>query len=196
MDAEGVSVSDCNEGSRKRKQNITKRQKAKILRYQDHFPNIENFERPCSHTGPTYNCMKISEQDIIALRKRVLQTPDKIAQDRKLSYFCKVQAPKRRREKYKPNCRLQKHTLSAEYRLHGLNGITYRVCQKMLLRSFGISLKRLHTIMKNMMSGKDIQENRGGDRRSAKNLTKRNNVIQFIGKLKAKESHYNRKKSR
>nr|CAH7763101.1 unnamed protein product [Callosobruchus chinensis] len=89
MDAEGVSVSDCNEGSRKRKQNITKSKKQRF-----------------------------------------------------------------------------------------------------------ISLKRLHTITKNMMSGKDIQENRGGDRRSAKNLTKRNNVIQFIGKLKAKESHYNRKKSR
>nr|CAI5853289.1 unnamed protein product [Callosobruchus analis] len=66
----------------------------------------------------------------------------------------------------------------------------------MLLKSFGISLKRLHTITKNMMCGKDIKENRGGDWRSAKNLTKRNNVIQFIGKLKEKESHYNRMKSR
>nr|CAI5856355.1 unnamed protein product [Callosobruchus analis] len=193
MSSEGVSVSEWNEGSRKRKRSIARRQKSKLLRYQDHFPNIENFERPCAHNGPTYNCVKISEQDIIALRSRVLHTPDKNAN---YPIFAKVQAPKRRRENYKPNCILEKNVLSAEYSMHTVNGSTYRVIQKMLFKSFGISLKRLHTITNNMVCGKDIIENRGGDRRSVKNLTNRNNVIQFIGKLKAKESYYNGMKSR
>nr|CAI5869766.1 unnamed protein product [Callosobruchus analis] len=143
--------------------NRTKK-RSELLQLTDHFPNTKNFERPCAHNGPTYSRVKISEQDIIALRKRVLHTPDKAAQDRKLSYFYKVQAPKRRRESYKPNCRVQKH--------------------------------RLHTITKNMMCGKDIKENRGGDHCSTKNLTKRNNVVQFSGMLKAKGCHYNKRKSR
>nr|CAI5869079.1 unnamed protein product [Callosobruchus analis] len=69
----------------------TFRLESDMLKYQDHFPNIENFERPCAHNGQTYNCVKISEHDIIALRRRVLHTSDKVAQDRKLSYFCKEQ---------------------------------------------------------------------------------------------------------
>lgn len=140
--------------------------------------------------------MQISEDDIMAVRKKVLETPDKIIQDRKLSYFCKVKAPQRRREKYKPNCRDQKHSLSTEYRLYTQSGSSYRVCQKMILKSFDISLKRLHTITKGIMSGEDIKEKRGGDHRSAQNLDKRNKVKEFIGQLKATESHYNRSKSK
>ncbi|CAH1102789.1 unnamed protein product [Psylliodes chrysocephalus] len=182
--------------SRKRKKKTTKREAAKQLRYLDHFPNLETFERPCMHNGPTYKCFKITRRDITVARKKILEIPDKHVQDRKLSYLCKVFEPKRYREKYRANCRNQKHVLSAKYNMVRENGKTYRVCQKMILKCFGITLKRLHTITRNIRFGSDIKERRGGYRRSKKNDEKREEVKKFLGKLRARESHYNRQKSK
>lgn len=112
--------------------------------------------------------MKLTKQDNIAARKKVLQIPSKVIQYRKLSYFCNVKTLQRRREKYKPNCRSQKHLLSTKYHMFTINGSRYRMCQKIILRYFNISLKRLHTITKTIKSGNDIKENIEGDHRSEK----------------------------
>ncbi|KAK9747285.1 hypothetical protein QE152_g5470 [Popillia japonica] len=165
---------------------------------------MENFQRPCTHNGPTFKCLKIRRSDIIAARKKN-QIPDKHVQDRKLSYFCKVSDPKRHKEKYKANCRNKhvqdrklsyfckvsdpkrhkekykancrnQHVLSAKYQMVRANGKIHRVCLKMILQCFGISLKRLHTITRNIRFGYDIKERRGEDRRSNENKEKREEV--------------------
>ncbi|CAH1980234.1 unnamed protein product [Acanthoscelides obtectus] len=47
-----------------------------------------------------------------------------------------------------------------------------------------------------MKAGSGISENRGGDRRSQKNVEKRKKVKAFIASLKGQESHYGRAKSK
>nr|CAH7716416.1 unnamed protein product [Callosobruchus chinensis] len=66
----------------------------------------------------------------------------------------------------------------------------------MFLKVFGISQKRIQTIFRQMKAGSGIAENRGGDRRSQKNLEKRVKVKAFIANLKGRESHYGRAKSK
>lgn len=69
------------------------------------------------------------------------------------------------------------------------------VCQKFFCAALNLSQRRLLTIAKQIQSGDGIRENRGGDRTSKKYANKEKSVIEFIGNLKATESHYNRKKS-
>lgn len=66
----------------------------------------------------------------------------------------------------------------------------------MFLSVFNVSQRRVQNIGKRMKCGCGIMENRGGDRRSLKNLSRRQKVKEFIGKLKGRESHYGRAKSR
>lgn len=69
----------------------------------------------CKHNEPIYyKCIQISEDYV---RKKVLETPDKSIQDRKLSYFYKVKALQGRCKKYKQICRNQ-------------NKSSYCVCQQ------------------------------------------------------------------
>ncbi|CAH1979904.1 unnamed protein product [Acanthoscelides obtectus] len=56
--------------------------------------------------------------------------------------------------------------------------------------------KRIQNISRQMKAGSGISENRGGDRRSQKNVEKRKKVKAFIANLKGQESHYGRAKSK
>ncbi|CAH1985337.1 unnamed protein product [Acanthoscelides obtectus] len=59
-----------------------------------------------------------------------------------------------------------------------------------------IRQKRIQNISRQMKAGSGISENRGGDRRSQKNVEKRKKVKAFIANLKGQESHYGRAKSK
>lgn len=61
---------------------------------------------------------------------------------------------------------------------------------------FSVSQRRVNTIAQKMQSGSGIVDNRGGDKRSSKNVDQFQNVKKFIASLKGHESHYGRAKSR
>ncbi|KAK5644754.1 hypothetical protein RI129_006054 [Pyrocoelia pectoralis] len=71
-----------------------------------------------------------------------------------------------------------------------------QVCQKLFRALFSVSQRRINTICQKIKSGSQLVETRGGDRKSQKNIEKFREVKQFISKLKGKESHYGRRKSR
>lgn len=76
-----------------------------------------------------------------------------------------LHTPRIQRGKYKPNCRNQKHILSAEYRMHTVSGSTIQVCQKKndFLKSFWCFFydAYIHKITRYV---KDVIENRERER--------------------------------
>lgn len=117
---------------------------------------------------------------------------DKVKQDTKLSHLIEIGTPKRRRRLDQSSSK--NRNITVHYNLWTSSG-KVKVCQKMFLKVFGISQKRIQNISKQMKVGSGIVENRGGDRRSHKNVEKREKVKTFIAHLKGTESHYGRAKS-
>lgn len=140
--------------------------------------------------------MNISNSDVIFCRKKIYAKPNKIVQDTKLSHYLDVSVPKRRRGKYKEICREKNTNVSVKYTLYTELRKKYRVCQNMFLATFGVTQKRVQKIAKLKLHGEEIKENRGGDHKSHKYDSRRKSVRQFVGSLKASESHYNRAKSK
>ncbi|CAG4990204.1 unnamed protein product [Colias eurytheme] len=70
------------------------------------------------------------------------------------------------------------------------------VCKEFFKVTFSVTNKRLQTINTSTYKGDLPQENRGGDRRSTKSEEKKQSLRNFLKALPAKESHYNRLKSK
>lgn len=70
----------------------------------------------------------------------------------------------------------------------------YQVCQAMFLMALNVSKDRVNHVAKFCFEGQVPTETRGGDRISQKYEHKKQKVREFIDKLPAKESHYNRNK--
>lgn len=66
----------------------------------------------------------------------------------------------------------------------------------MFMKTFSLKKDRVHHIAKPVFEGNTPKEKRGGDRKSIKSAAKKETLRQFIRKLQASESHYNRAKSR
>lgn len=66
----------------------------------------------------------------------------------------------------------------------------------MFMKTFSLKKDRLSYLAKTVFDGKIPKENRGGDRKSEKSAAKKESLREFIRKLPASESHYNRAKSR
>lgn len=81
------------------------------------------------------------------------------------------------------------------YFLKNKNSERLLVCQKNFLAALKISQRNILTIGKKKAEGQII-ERRGGDRRRKKYEQRENSVKKFIGNLYARESHYNRQKSK
>lgn len=71
-----------------------------------------------------------------------------------------------------------------------------RVCQKFFFASLSISKQRVNTVAKVLLAGGVSKENRGGDSKSQKSEVKNECVRHILKRLKGRESHYNRKKSK
>lgn len=69
------------------------------------------------------------------------------------------------------------------------------MCKVFFQKALGIGTKRLNTVSTKISHGEVPVENRGGDRKSHKNQSRKASVCDFISKLPARESHYARNKS-
>lgn len=150
------------------------------------------FEPPCNHKEGRYRCCSIPAFYLIQQRKRVLNHHDKLQQDRLLGSMMSVSVPKRRRPR-KDGEKLNSMFIRYQVRVHDE---TLPVCCKFFRTLFSIGQSRANSIAKSVMSCKPITERRGGDRKSKLYAEKKQSVINFLSKLKARESHYSRGKSK
>lgn len=130
-------------------------------------------------------------QDIKNLRTQFYSHVDKVNQDIYLCKYMSVMPARRRRQ----NKEMRQRDATVSYMLKSNKKIV-RVCKKFFSAVFGVTQHRLVTVAKVLEEGGVPREKRGGDRLSQKTVSKKEKVRQFIGNLRGKESHYNRKKSK
>lgn len=200
---EMVSVCEENVGSRKRKHNDTDRERRKKARYSDPFAPFNSFvwkSQPCKHIAnnserTTFQCYQITENDVSEFRKTLFANESKIQQDNFLLQHTKLQAAARSRT-LEAN-RKRDRSMSVEYFVKGVSGKRFHVCRQTfesIVKPIGKT--RITGVLKrSFTTGQVASETRGGDRIKDKNLQKKNSIRNFIGRLKARESHYGRGKS-
>ncbi|GLV39541.1 hypothetical protein CBL_20445 [Carabus blaptoides fortunei] len=184
-----ILVKEGNSGSRKKAKIKNKRARQKEIRYADHYPIAEKFNRPCNHNTNKFKCNLICQEAIIQARAKLYKVPNRIIQNNSISHLLMVKYPKNNKS-YK---RVQ--SVRVNYKFLDKDKNLQPVCQKFFCNAFTLTQRLLLTISKFMQQGEEIKENRGGDHRSKVYREKKNAVIEFIGNLKGKESHYNRRKS-
>lgn len=86
--------------------------------------------------------------------------------------------------------------MSTTYFLNDQHNKNRPVCKAMFLKTFSLKKDRVSHIAKVIFEGKTPKETRGGDRRSTKSAEKKEKLREFLRKLPACESHYNRSKSK
>ncbi|KAJ8940853.1 hypothetical protein NQ314_010556 [Rhamnusium bicolor] len=94
MECEHV-IGDTDRGTRKRRKNMTSKERKKQIRYSDHDSNLDNFTYPCKHES----CNNISLEELRACRAKFYKDPNKIKQDTKISHLLEVYTPKRQRSR-------------------------------------------------------------------------------------------------
>ncbi|XP_072402171.1 uncharacterized protein [Diabrotica undecimpunctata] len=187
-------VGDTDRGSRKRKRHLTSKERKSNVRHSNHYPNLEHFvDFSCNHPNrKDFCCNDVTEDDIRTIRSMFYETINKNVQDNHLGHFMDVEKPDRSR-----NRKIERKSHNFFIRYHvWKNGKKICICQKLFLSIFSVSQRRVNTIARKMQSGSGIVENRGGDKRSFKNVKKFEAVKKFIASLKGHESHYGRAKSR
>ncbi|KAK9709760.1 hypothetical protein QE152_g26442 [Popillia japonica] len=89
----------------------------------------------------------------------------------------------------------KKRTFRVQYFLpKRLTKKKHQVCQAMFLMALNISKDRVNHVAKFSFDGVVPKETRGGERLSQKYENKKQKVREFLDKLPAKESQYNRHK--
>jgi hypothetical protein len=193
IDDSFVSVGEANSGSRKKTTNPTRRDLEKQRKYAR--PTGYNSFVPCPHTTSKFRCKMFSPNDCSTLRNKLLSVPEKTAQDNFIASFISLQPIKRRRPRPKSkNQRPNAHNVS--YSLVTKDRRVIPVCKKFFCSVMLVKPTRLRTITTSVSKGLHITEKRGGDRKSQKSAVKKQMVVDFIKKLRGKESHYSRKKSK
>lgn len=119
----------------------------------------------------------------------------KNAQDTYLSRFIAPYPVKRKRERQNSTTP-RPNEFSVTYYLLRDSKHVVRVCKKFFLKALGLGKHRVNLLSKTLFEGKIPRDGRGGDRKSGNSVTKKESVHKFIASLPAKESHYNRQKSK
>nr|CAH7732108.1 unnamed protein product [Callosobruchus chinensis] len=162
-------------------------------KYADVDPNLKNFKRPCQHDSKALNCKKVSLQYIRQHRGKFFEVPSKILQDQKLCRYMSVLPPVRKRSREMDS---QKPKTFSVYYYFPCGKGTFRVCRSFLSAVFNVKKGRLRSVARTLSLGNVPKETRGGRRLSNINETKKQNVRDFLNRLPACESHYNRQKSK
>lgn len=200
MDEDGlISVEEGNSGSRKKNKTVGVREKAKNIRYS--APAGCRVFTPCIHNNKRFKCVQVRPEDAKTIRNSLYNIPNKLIQDTMISSFLGFSSVKRKRPNQRPPkvsdrpSKPKPHTLNVNYTVFNKQGKVIPICKKLFLQITKIKNTRLQNIVKKVKANQSLKDNRGGDRVSHKSGAKKAAVRQFLGKLKGRESHYNRKKS-
>lgn len=131
---------------------------------------------------------------ILSNRKQFYASTNKIKQDLFLSRLSSPYEPERRNKI--PLKGTKSRTLSYTYQLFAKKKKAVPVCKRLFMTAFNVSEKRLRNLNKTLFKGSVPVEKRGGDHCSHKSVEKKTKLREFINNLPAKESHYNRNKSK
>ncbi|KAK9752315.1 hypothetical protein QE152_g4322 [Popillia japonica] len=80
----------CFERSRKKKPEVSIRNRLKRQRYSDTDPNLRRFQRPCNHNTNSLKCSLVKISDIKNARKKFYEESAKSVQDQKLCHLIRV----------------------------------------------------------------------------------------------------------
>ncbi|XP_060801593.1 uncharacterized protein LOC132902028 [Amyelois transitella] len=192
MDEQGL-VETLNAGSRKKKRKD--RSEYRKTTYTDKDPLCINYRCPCNHKSlKTFKCKRLTLQDIIENRKLFFKRRGKVDQDIYLSRLLAPYEPLNR-GKSNPRATTKNRKVSCTYHLY-INKKLTTVCKQVFQKTFAIGEKRLRNLNVRLSQGETPTEKRGGDRKAAKSREKKEKLREFLKKLPAQESHYNRQKSK
>lgn len=163
----------------------------------DEDPRCLNFVRPCNHDSKKLHCMKVSENDLRRNRKYLYKQKEYVKQNIYLSRLVLPYEPQRRRPRNVLHSLAKPKKFNASYYLiAGSSKTRLQVCKTFFMKALSIGRKRLASLDKTLFDGNVPKENRGGDRKIASFDSRRQSVKNFIAKLPAQESHYDRMKSK
>lgn len=131
VDGEHI-VGDSDRGNRKRKVNVTSRERKKQVRYEEnrylkfliyrfydysrysnHDPDLQQFNIVCNHkNNANLQCGQVGRDDVIKLREVFYNNPKKVIQDGILANYIELDVPKRKRSR-KPDGK--PHSFSVKY---------------------------------------------------------------------------------
>ena len=146
----------------------------------------------CLHAKrETYQCCTVTLADLKFFNSKCYEQKDKKDQDAFISKYVSSKATKRARGMRR------RRRIETRYFVMKDNHRVVRVCLTFFLKALGIGKKRVSNIAHHAYrKGPVRNETRGGDRRSTLYREKKEATMAFIKSLKARDSHYCRKKSR
>lgn len=145
----------------------------------------------CNHDAENkqFKCCKLTILDIQNFHGQFYKTNNKKDQDAFLLKHCRVSRVKRRRPRVGQRQPTQNTTKLFVRKRNSVKLI--RVCQKTFINILGITENRIRKVSRTFAStGSIVEEKRGGDHTSAKNILKLREVKKFIESFQCLESHY------
>lgn len=147
----------------------------------------------CVHLRGHFKCNEVRTEDVAFLRHIFAKRTTTHDQNQFMLTQLVVEPVKRHRPR---NDSKAKKSVSPSYFLRLKSAKRIRVCKVAFGKVLGVGLDRLTDLVKFYnKTGEAKPEMRGGDHKVKKYGPKRTSVIEFIKKLKARESHYGRNKS-
>lgn len=142
----------------------------------------------CRHKK-TFKCMALKMCDLKLFFDNFYERPDKKTQDAFILKHCKAKKVMRRRTTTK---KYTEQTFQTKFYIYSkAEKKKVQVCQRYFLTVLQITKYRVQSVMKEYFEkGKLLQEKRGGDRVSHKNVHKMEAVIKFINSIPCTEPHY------
>lgn len=164
-----------------------------IIFFSRHSPKALPIFPNCGHNTKAFQCSTLTMKELKTFHEAFYAIHQKDKQDAILIKYCDNKVTKRRRPKNGVN---QGKDFQIKCFVPRLRGEVVPVCQKAFLGILGLKKGRLQFVLKKFFStGKSPHDERGGDRKSVKNVGKRQAITNFILKLKCTESHYCRSRS-
>lgn len=160
----------------------------------DKYEQQSNISVPkCVHKRGPYKCREVQGEDVAWIRKIFAKRSNTHQENMYILSQIVVDSVKRRRPR---NGSKAMRSATGSFYLRLKSAKRVRVCKVAFSTVLGVGRDRLTDVINFYHETGDARpEFRGGDHKFKKYGSKRDSVVAFIKKLKARESHYGRKKS-
>lgn len=144
-------------------------------------------KRECKHNRGGYKCPQITNADAISFANGFYSTTSKQLQDCFLLKYCLGSIPQRKDRRFGG----PEQSIRIKYHIRRVNGEVVKVCKKAFFSILKISEFRVKRVCKrHLKTGAIPKENRGGDTKTAKFMSRRLSVIAFIQTFHLIDMHY------